>query len=78
MSNRRVVVTGIGVVSPIGSDLKSFWENLVNGKSGIRQITQFDSATYDCHIAGEVPDFKPLHINNFNNNGTLNLPPTLD
>src|ERR1700746_1130009 len=59
MNNRRVVVTGIGVVSPIGSDLKSFWENLVNGKSGIRQISQFDSATYDCHIAGEVPDFKP-------------------
>jgi 3-oxoacyl-[acyl-carrier-protein] synthase II len=59
MSNRRVVVTGIGVVSPIGSDLKSFWENLVNGKSGIRQITQFDASTFDCHIAGEVPDFSP-------------------
>ena len=59
MSNRRVVVTGIGVVSPIGSDLKSFWENVVNGKSGVRQITQFDSSTFDCHIAGEVPDFKP-------------------
>jgi 3-oxoacyl-[acyl-carrier-protein] synthase II len=59
MSNRRVVVTGIGVVSPIGSDLKSFWENLVNGKSGIRQITQFDASTFDCHIAGEIPDFKP-------------------
>src|ERR1700722_12079433 len=65
MSNRRVVVTGIGVVSPIGSDLKSFWENLVNGKSGIRQITQFDSSTFDCHIAGEVPDFNPsIYFNN--------------
>ena len=59
MSNRRVVVTGLGVVSPIGTDLKSFWENLVNGKSGIRPITQFDSATFDCHIAGEIPDFNP-------------------
>jgi 3-oxoacyl-[acyl-carrier-protein] synthase II len=59
MSNRRVVVTGIGVVSPIGSDLKSFWENLVNGKSGIGPITQFDSSTFDCHMAGEIPDFKP-------------------
>ncbi|MBV9298680.1 MAG: beta-ketoacyl-ACP synthase II [Verrucomicrobia bacterium] len=59
MSNRRVVVTGIGVVSPIGSDLKSFWENLVNGKSGIGPITQFDSSTFDCHIAGEIFDFKP-------------------
>jgi 3-oxoacyl-[acyl-carrier-protein] synthase II len=59
MSNRRVVVTGLGVVSPIGIDLQSFWENLVNGKSGIRPITQFDSTTFDCHIAGEIPDFNP-------------------
>jgi 3-oxoacyl-[acyl-carrier-protein] synthase II len=59
MSYRRVVVTGIGVISPIGSDLKTFWGNLVEGKSGIREITQFDSSTYDCHIAGEVRDFDP-------------------
>jgi 3-oxoacyl-[acyl-carrier-protein] synthase II len=59
MSNRRVVVTGLGVVSPIGIDLKSFWENLVNGKSGIRPITQFDSATFDCRIAGEIQGFNP-------------------
>jgi 3-oxoacyl-[acyl-carrier-protein] synthase II len=59
MSYRRVVVTGIGVISPIGNDLKSFWGNLVEGKSGIREITQFDSSTYDCHIAGEVRDFDP-------------------
>jgi 3-oxoacyl-[acyl-carrier-protein] synthase II len=59
MSYRRVVVTGIGVISPIGNDLKSFWGNLVEGKSGIREITQFDSSTYDCHIAGEVLEFDP-------------------
>src|ERR1700751_6006689 len=59
MSNRRVVITGIGVVSPLGSDLKSFWENLVNGKSGVRRITQFDPSTFDCRIAGEIPDFNP-------------------
>ncbi|HTC13592.1 MAG TPA: beta-ketoacyl-ACP synthase II [Chthoniobacterales bacterium] len=59
MSNRRVVVTGLGVVSPIGIDLKSFWENLVNGKSGIRPITQFDAATFDCRIAGEILGFNP-------------------
>jgi 3-oxoacyl-[acyl-carrier-protein] synthase II len=59
MSNRRVVVTGLGVVSPIGNDLKTFWDSLVHGKSGIRQITQFDSSTFDCHIAGEVPEFNP-------------------
>jgi len=59
MSNRKVVVSGVGIVSPIGSDLKTFWANLVNGKSGIRTITQFDTSTYDCHIGGEVPDFDP-------------------
>ncbi len=64
MTNRRVVVTGLGVVFPIGSDLKTFWESLVNGRSGIRQITEFDSSTLDCHIAGEVPDFNPsLYFN---------------
>jgi len=64
MSNRRVVVTGLGVVSPIGNDLKTFWESLVNGRSGIRQITEFDSSTLDCRIAGEVPDFIPsLYFN---------------
>ena len=65
MSNRRVVVTGLGIVSPIGIDVKSFWENLVNGKSGIRPITQFDSASFDCRIAGEILDFNPsLYFNN--------------
>jgi len=59
MSNRRVVVTGIGLVTPIGSDLKTFWENVVNGKSGIRRITQFDSSIFPCNIAGEVPEFVP-------------------
>ena len=65
MSNRRVVVTGLGIVSPIGIDVKSFWENLVNGKSGIRPITQFDSASFDCRIAGEILGFNPsLYFNN--------------
>jgi 3-oxoacyl-[acyl-carrier-protein] synthase II len=59
MSNRRVVVTGIGLVTPIGSDLKIFWENVVNGKSGVRRITHFDSSIFPCNIAGEVPDFVP-------------------
>src|ERR1700737_4050979 len=59
MSNRKVVVTGVGVVSPIGSDLKTFWESLVNGKRGIKTITQLDTFTLYCHIAGEIPDFKP-------------------
>jgi 3-oxoacyl-[acyl-carrier-protein] synthase II len=57
MSDRRVVVTGLGVITPIGSDLKTFWENLVAGKSGIRKISLFDASVFDCQIAGEIPDF---------------------
>jgi 3-oxoacyl-[acyl-carrier-protein] synthase II len=59
MSYRRVVVTGIGVISPLGNDLESFWENLTSGKSGVVPITQFDASNYDCKIAGEVKEFNP-------------------
>jgi 3-oxoacyl-[acyl-carrier-protein] synthase II len=59
MSYRRVVVTGIGVISPLGNDTESFWEGLTAGKSGIGPITQFDTADHDCKIAGEVIDFDP-------------------
>src|SRR5258708_12202338 len=59
MTNRRVVVTGIGLVTPIGSDLKTFWANVVNGKRGVGRITEFDSSIFPCNIDGEVPDFVP-------------------
>jgi 3-oxoacyl-[acyl-carrier-protein] synthase II len=52
MSERRVVVTGIGVMSPVGNDLDTFWKNLTEGRSGIRRYKAFDSAIYDCKIAG--------------------------
>src|SRR5947207_10209193 len=55
---RRVVVTGVGVISPIGIGAKLFWENLLAGKSGVRRIAQFDPAGFPCQIAGEVPDYK--------------------
>src|SRR6478735_3492216 len=55
---RRVVVTGLGVVSPIGIGAKSFWENLLAGKVGIRKIQQFDPGGFACQIAGEVPAYK--------------------
>ncbi len=58
MSERRVVVTGLGVVSPVGNDLKTFWESLVEGRSGIRRYTAFDSEKFDCKIAGEVLGFE--------------------
>src|SRR4051812_29430815 len=56
---RRVVITGMGVVTPIGSDLASFWDNLKNGVSGIDRFQAFDSTGYDCKIAGEVRNFEP-------------------
>jgi len=57
MSERRVVITGIGCVSPLGNDLETTWDGLKNGRSGIRTITQLDPAQFDCRIAGEVKDF---------------------
>ena len=53
----RVVVTGIGVVSPLGLDRPSTWENLVAGKSGVEQISSFDAEGYRTTIAAEVKDF---------------------
>lgn len=58
-SKRRVVITGIGVVSPIGTGLEKFWANLVQGESGIGKITLFDASTFPCQIAAEVKDFEP-------------------
>ena len=55
----RVAVTGCGVVSPVGIGRDSFWESLVNGKSGVDKITQFDAQRFDSRIAGEVKDFSP-------------------
>src|SRR6476619_777838 len=55
---RRVVVTGVGVISPIGIGAKSFWQNLLAGKSGVRRIAGFDPGGFPCQIAGEVPEYK--------------------
>ena len=54
---RRVVVTGLGVVSPIGNNVKHAWQAAVSGQSGIRRITKFDASSYPVQIAGEVSDF---------------------
>lgn len=55
--SKRVVVTGIGVISPIGNDKQSFWDSLVAGKCGIGTVTRFDATDYSCKVAGEVKDF---------------------
>jgi 3-oxoacyl-[acyl-carrier-protein] synthase II len=59
MAERRVVITGMGVVTPIGNDLETFWLNLKNGVSGIHTIDAFDATGYDCRIGGQVRDFDP-------------------
>jgi 3-oxoacyl-[acyl-carrier-protein] synthase II len=57
--NRRVAVTGMGIISPVGSDLETVWGNLVAGRSGLRRITRFDPSPYEPQAAGEVDDFEP-------------------
>ncbi len=58
-SRPRVVVTGLGAITPLGSSLEQYWEGLMHGRSGIRRITQFDASNMPCRIAGEIPDFHP-------------------
>ncbi len=57
---KRVVITGIGVVSPVGSDVETFWKNITSGKSGVGRITKFDPTDFPVQIAAEVKDFDPL------------------
>ena len=57
MNERRVVVTGCGVLSCVGNNLSEFWDSLVNGRCGLGQITRFDTSAYRTHIAGELKNF---------------------
>ena len=61
MSKRRVVITGLGIVSPVGNSVSNAWENIVAGKSGITRITRFDASIFSSQIAGEVKDFDIHH-----------------
>ncbi|MFC1510635.1 beta-ketoacyl-ACP synthase II [Candidatus Omnitrophota bacterium] len=60
MDKKRVVITGLGIMSPVGSTVESFWSSLKNGKSGIKKITQFDTTDFPTNIAGEITDYDPL------------------
>jgi len=62
MNNRRVVITGLGVVSSVGIGRDAFWKNIIAGKSGISNVTTFDTSKYDNHKGGEVKDFNPLNF----------------
>jgi 3-oxoacyl-[acyl-carrier-protein] synthase II len=59
MSKRRVVVTGLGIISPVGNDVATAWANIKAGKSGIGPITHFDASTFPTRIAGEIREFDP-------------------
>ena len=59
MNNRRVVITGMGVVTPLGNDLEQYWSKLKNGVSGIERIEAFDPSPFDTQIGGEVRNFDP-------------------
>jgi 3-oxoacyl-[acyl-carrier-protein] synthase II len=59
--NRRVVVTGVGLICGCGIGTEEVWRNLLAGKSGIGRVTQFDASAFDCQIAGEVKNFDPLN-----------------
>jgi 3-oxoacyl-[acyl-carrier-protein] synthase II len=58
MSRRRVVITGLGLVSPVGNSVAEGWSNLLAGRSGIANITRFDASSFSCRFAGEVKGFK--------------------
>ncbi len=60
MNKHRVVITGLGVVSPVGTGVEKFWKALLAGQSGISPITQFDASEFDCKISGNVTDYDPL------------------
>lgn len=57
MSKRRVVITGLGIVSPVGIGIPGVWQNIIAGKSGITRISHFDPSPFACQVAGEVKDF---------------------
>ncbi len=59
MAERKVVITGLGAITPLGNSRGEFWEGLLQGKSGIRRLTFFDASSFSSQIAGEVKDFLP-------------------
>ena len=57
--NKRIVITGLGIISPVGNDIPTFWKALKDGKSGVGKLTSFECSAYDSRIAGEVKGFDP-------------------
>jgi 3-oxoacyl-[acyl-carrier-protein] synthase II len=62
MSRRRVVITGLGAITPIGNDIRTYWQALLAGRSGIAPITQFDTSDYKVRFAGEIKNYEPEKV----------------
>ena len=73
MNKRRVVVTGCGVISCVGNDVKTFWDAVVNGRCGLGHITRFDVSEYRTQIAGEVKDFNVCDYLSFKESKRMDL-----
>ena len=67
--SRRVVITGMGAVTPIGNNVEDFWANVKKGTVGIGPITKFDSTAYKAHLAAELKDFDVTEIRFFRQSG---------
>ncbi len=63
MNKKRVVITGMGAVTPLGCDVETLWKNLLKGSSGVSQTTIFDASTFPTQFSAQVNDYDPLaHI----------------
>ena len=62
MKNRKIVITGLGVIAPNGIGKEKFWEALKEGKSGIKPIKRFDTTEFKCKSGGEISSFNPAHF----------------
>lgn len=58
-SKRRIAITGMGIISPVGNTVESAWDSIINGRSGIRPVTQFDASSFTTRIAGQIGEFDP-------------------
>jgi len=64
MQNNKVVITGMGVISPVGTGVEKFWQALIKGQSGVRPVSHFDASLFDSRVNGDVIDYDPLaHFN---------------
>src|SRR3982751_4433613 len=71
MQKKRVVITGMGVISPVGCGVEGFWKSLLEGKSGIRTVSHFDASAFDSRINGDVIDYDASQ--HFNSKDARNL-----